>query len=457
MPDSDPWLIATNLGHQADRLYRVHRIRLTLFGQPVHNRSTSALLRGLKTAQDMDGRCIPERLDSILQAVLNESQVIERGGIHLDLGDLCAESLRADSGINSEQLRASLSALKVHDRPRDVIVHGFGRIGRLLVRQMYEAGMEPELQLKGICVRKGTDLNQRANLLQHDSVHGQFSGTVQAVPEGQQLIINGQHIPVYYSLDDPRILELEGALLLESTGIGRDLQSLQAFIRAPQITQVVLTAPGKGGVPNLVHGISDLSEHASSSVLAAASCTTNAVVPILDVLNRQAGLRQAHIETIHAMTNDQNLVDNAHSSPRRGRSATSNMVMTSTGAAKAVTEILPNLAGRLSANAIRVPVANVSLLACNLDLDAGTDTDTVRRILHQASRTPTYRDLIGYSDNPEQVSSDLIGDRHACTIDGASISAQDGRARLYAWYDNEAGYALQVLRLAAQLSPCQIP
>jgi glyceraldehyde 3-phosphate dehydrogenase len=208
-----------------------------------------------------------------------------------------------------------------------------------------------------------------------------------------------------------------------------------------------LTAPAKGDIKNIVYGINDALIEATDTILCAASCTTNAIVPPLKVINDKYGIESGHVETIHSYTNDQNLIDNYHSAERRGRSAPLNMVITSTGAAKAVAKVLPELAGVLTGNAIRVPTPNVSMAVMNLNLKQNVTAEDINETFRQISYHSPLQEQIGFTYSTEVVSSDLVGSTHAGVVDGGATIAEGSRVVLYVWYDNEAGYSNQVVRV----------
>ena len=235
---------------------------------------------------------------------------------------------------------------------RDVVLYGFGRIGRLLARIMIEkSGSSDGLRLRAIVVRKGKgkDLEKRASLLRRDSIHGSFRGTLAIDEENNALIANGNYIQIIYS-DAPENVDytafgIDNALVIDNTGIWRDQAGLERHLQAPGAARVLLTAPGKGDIKNVVYGINNGDILDSDTVMSAASCTTNAITPVLKVMNDEYGIINGHVETVHSYTNDQNLIDNYHSGDRRGRAAALNMVITETGAAKAVAKALPELEG----------------------------------------------------------------------------------------------------------------
>lgn len=353
---------------------------------------------------------------------------------------------------------ASLEGLSLDGSTTPVVLYGFGRIGRLLARRMCTLGhTTPGMHLAAIVVRKASDkdLAKRASLLKFDSVHGTYEGVVKADEENSQLIINGQPVKVIYA-SDPSTVDytshgIENALLVDNTGRWRDHDGLSVHLARPGIERVVLTAPGKE-MKNIVYGVNDSDINANDRILSAASCTTNAITPILSVLEEKYGIESGHVETVHAYTNDQNLIDNVHKGDRRGRAAAMNMVMTETGAAKAVSKAIPSLEGKLSGSAIRVPVINVSIAVLSLNLKAGTSVEEINEVLQQASASAALAGQIGFSAEADAVSSDFIGSEQAGVLDSLSTKVRGNQATLYVWYDNEYGYSCQVVRLMEKLA-----
>ena len=220
---------------------------------------------------------------------------------------------------------------------------------------------------------------------------------------------------------------------------------------------MILTAPGKGDVPNVVYGVNHHGMIESGPVLSAASCTTNAIAPVLKAVNDEFRIKTGHIESIHAFTNDQNLIDNYHRKERRGRAAPLNMVVTSTGAAKAVAKCLPELAGKLTGNAIRVPTPNISLAVMSLSLDRATTTQELNDYLRKCSLEGDLQNQIDFVNSTEVVSSDFVGNRFAGIVDAPATIVQDDQAVLYVWYDNEFGYSRQVVRCLEELAGVVMP
>ena len=346
--------------------------------------------------------------------------------------------------------------------PKDVVLYGFGRIGRLVARElMSKTGKGSQLRLRAIVTRGAineTVLEKRASLLRNDSVHGDFAGTVVADIENEALIINGTTVNII-SANGPEEIDytkygIDNALVIDNTGAFRDQEALSRHLTAKGASKVLLTAPGKG-VPNIVHGVNQNENNPDTiDIFSAASCTTNAITPILKVMEDSFGVKSGHLETIHAYTNDQNLVDNMHKKYRRGRAAALNMVITETGAGKAVSKALPSLEGKLTSNAIRVPVPNGSLAILNLELDKEASVDSINAVMKKYALEGDLVEQIKFELSDELVSSDIVGSSAPAIYDSkATIVRADGKNTvLYVWYDNEYGYSHQVIRLAKYIA-----
>lgn len=346
--------------------------------------------------------------------------------------------------------------------PKDVVLYGFGRIGRLLARElMAKTGKGSQMRLRAIVTRGKIDqvvLEKRASLLRNDSVHGDFSGTVITDLKNSALIINGTTVNVI-SADAPEDIDytkygIKDALVIDNTGAFRDQEALGRHLKSKGVSKVLLTAPGKG-VPNIVHGVNHLDYDPDKvDIFSAASCTTNAITPVLKVIQDTLGVKYGHLETIHSYTNDQNLVDNFHSKYRRGRSAALNMVITETGAGSAVSKALPSLEGKLTSNAIRVPVPNGSLAILNLELEKPTSADGINTIMKKYALEGNLVEQIKFELSDELVSSDIVGCSQPAIYDSKATIIRDGGKNiiLYVWYDNEYGYSHQVIRLAKYIS-----
>jgi glyceraldehyde 3-phosphate dehydrogenase len=341
---------------------------------------------------------------------------------------------------------------------RDVVLYGFGRIGRLVARILLARASDIQgLRLRAIVVRKGgdTDLVKRASLLRRDSVHGPFNGSITIDEEKNLIIANGTAIQVIYA-DNPATIDytaygISDAIIVDNTGKWRDESGLAQHLQSAGASRVLLTAPGKGSVKNIVYGINHKTITDDDTIVSAASCTTNAITPVLKVINDEYGVSYGHVETVHSFTNDQNLIDNFHSGDRRGRSAVLNMVISETGAASAVAKALPELAGRLTGNAIRVPTPDVSMAILNLTLDREVTKDELNAYLRNVALNSPLRHQIDYIESAEVVSTDFLGSRRAGIVDGLATITSGNHAVVYVWYDNEYGYSHQVVRVIEKM------
>ena len=366
----------------------------------------------------------------------------------VDLGQALKAGKQADSFTSGDEVPAT-----------DVVLYGFGRIGRILARLlMSRPASDKGLQLKAIVVRPAgeADLEKRASLLERDSVHGWFDGSVVVDKANSGIIANGRFIKVIYAADPSEIdytsYGIDNALIIDNTGKWKDEAGLGKHLQSKGAKKVLLTAPASGDIKNIVYNVND-DTIGSDTIVSAASCTTNAITPTLKLLNDKYGIENGHMETIHAFTNDQNLVDNHHKAERRGRAATLNMVMTSTGAAKAVSKAIPELKGKLSGSSVRVPTPNVSLAILNLNFkNPVNSSDELNAFIKEASQSEQWQAQIAYSDSDEAVSTDFVGCEKVAIWDAKSTLAQDNRAVMYLWYDNEMGYSTQVLRVAETMA-----
>jgi glyceraldehyde 3-phosphate dehydrogenase len=425
----------------ASELLQLHHYGRNVVQAPIQVHTTLALAKALNRLV-----LSPSRLDIGRLGV----EWLEEGANYRDLMDFVADKMTNFVGKD-----------KIELEPRDVILYGFGRIGRIAARELIgQAGKGDQLRLRAIVTRDQSpeDLVKRADLLRSDSVHGAFHGTVVADVENRCLIVNGHRIHMI-SASDPTQIDytaygIHDALLIDNTGAARDRVGLSKHLSAKGVAKVLLTAPAKGDIPNIVHGINHMETDASENIFSAASCTTNAIIPILKVVSDALGIEKGHIETVHSYTNDQNLLDNFHPKYRRGRSAAVNMVITETGAESAIAKVLPALKGKFTGNAIRVPTPNVSLAVINISLETATSRDKINELLRQAALKGDLVEQIQYSMSTELVSSDLVGNPCASIFDSqATIVSKDGKtAILYVWYDNEYGYTRQVVRLAKHLA-----
>ncbi len=385
----------------------------------------------------------------------------------LDIGRLTHEYLTASPKPASTRdfLETTLGGFIGQDKhkfePRDVVLYGFGRIGRIAARELVkQAGKGQQLRLRAIVTRTLSDAEivKRAALLRNDSVHGAFKGSVTEDLKNKALWINGQMVQLI-AASKPEDIDytaygIKDALIIDNTGVFTKRADLERHLQAKGASKVILTAPGKE-IPNIVYGINQKDiDVEKDMIVSAASCTTNAICPILKVMEDKVGIEKGHIETVHAYTNDQNLLDNYHPKPRRGRSAAINMVITSTGAGSAVTKAIPSLKDKLTANAVRVPTPNGSLAIMNLTLNKKVTLEEVNEMIRHAALNGELVNQIHYQIDPELVSSDIIGDTCCSVFDSnATIVSPDGKnVVLYAWYDNEFGYTKQVIRLAKHVA-----
>ncbi len=446
------------------RLYRENGVVTSIHGRPLLGQSTTDILKAHRFARRVD---VELTLDDTLP-MLEVLTTLDLGPASVDIARLHRRHLEAGDVPLADFLRSELADViggsGGGSQSTDVVLYGFGRIGRLVARLLIEhAGGGHGLRLRAIVVRKGSenDLVKRASLLRRDSVHGSFAGTITVDEDNNTILANGTLIQVIYS-DSPSAVDytqygIDDALVVDNTGRWRDQEGLSQHLECPGISRVLLTAPGKGGLPNIVSGVNDAMFGADDPIVTAASCTTNAIVPTLKAVHDEYGVVGGHIETVHSFTNDQNLIDNFHKGERRGRSAALNMVLTETGAAKAVAKALPELEGRLTGNAIRVPTPNVSMAILNLTLEKPVERESLNDYLRHTSLYGDTHKQLDFIDSPEVVSTDFVGNRHAGIVDGRATIASGDRAVLYVWYDNEFGYSCQVVRVLEQMAQVHPP
>ncbi len=449
------------------QLYRQNGIVTKVFGRLLVNKSPVEIIKIHRYARRVTGETLSVNDTAVIIEGL--AQVGPPGVLRLDVGKLAVQFRASGGGDVVAFLREALASvepqrLPVLERPQDVVLYGFGRIGRLVARMLIDKlSLGLGLRLAAIVVRPGKsdDLAKRASLLRRDSVHGQFNGSISIDRERNQILANGVAIQVIYGKNPEDIdyteYGIDNAVIVDNTGVWRDEAGLGRHLQAKGAKKVVLTAPGKGDIPNIVYGINHDSVTEGQNILSAASCTTNAIVPVLKLINDRFGIEHGHIETCHAYTNDQNLIDNYHDKPRRGRGAPQNMVITETGAAKAVAKALPELAGKLTGNAIRVPTPNVSLAVMQLHLAKETTVEELNEHLRVESLDGEQQLQIEYSMSPDAVSSDFVGFDHAAIIDAPATIVSGRHAVVYVWYDNEYGYSRQVVRLIERVSGVRPP
>lgn len=448
------------------KLHRERDVTILLHSRSLVNKSVVSILKTHRFARQIAGA---ELSVTETMPFLRTLATLDLGPSQIDIGMLAATYKSDDRGLTVEEFTADAVAGASGDnkiecrRPRDVVLYGFGRIGRLVARLLIEkAGSGNGLRLRAVVVRGGgdQDIVKRASLLRRDSIHGQFQGTITVDEASGTIIANGNAIKVIHA-DDPSRIDytaygIDNAVLIDNTGKWRDRQGLSQHLR-PGIDKVVLTAPGKGDVPNIVHGVNHDTLKPDERIISCASCTTNAIVPPLKAMADEYGVLRGHVETVHSFTNDQNLLDNYHDSDRRGRSAPLNMVITETGAASAVAKALPDLKAPITGSSIRVPVPDVSIAILNLRLARDTTREDVLNHLREVSLTSPLKRQIDFTSAPDAVSSDFIGSRHASIVDAGATKVDGDNAILYLWYDNEFGYSCQVIRVVQHVSGVEYP
>ncbi|WP_073946954.1 glyceraldehyde-3-phosphate dehydrogenase [Streptomyces kebangsaanensis] len=461
--------IAESMIPMIGKLHRERDVTVLVHSRSLVNKSVVSILKTHRFARQIAG----EEL-SVTETLpfLRALTTLDLGPSQIDLGLLAAAYRGDDRGLSVEEFTAeavagATGAHKIERREgRDVVLYGFGRIGRLVARLLIEkSGSGNGLRLRAIVVRgsggqASEDLVKRASLLRRDSIHGQFQGTITVDEANSTIVANGNEIKVIYA-DDPTKVDytaygIKNAILIDNTGKWRDREGLSKHLR-PGIDKVVLTAPGKGDVPNIVHGVNHDTIKPDERILSCASCTTNAIVPPLKAMDDEYGVLRGHVETVHSFTNDQNLLDNYHKADRRGRSAPLNMVITETGAASAVAKALPDLTAKITGSSIRVPVPDVSIAILNLQLARETSREEVLDHLRKVSLTSPLKRQIDFTSAPDAVSSDFIGSRHASIVDAGATKVEGDNAILYLWYDNEFGYSCQVIRVVQYVSGVEYP
>jgi len=445
------------------KLYREQNVACYIYGRSMVNQSPIQLMKAHRFVRQIEQNELSE-FETI--GVIQELSKLNLGPAHIDVGRIAVGFMTDNQGLSAEEyVKKQVSDLidaetKPLPEPQDVVLYGFGRIGRLMARLLVEkTGGGDVLRLRAIVVRKGkskNDLVKRASLLRRDSVHGSFNGTIRVDEENNLLVCNGNEVKIIYanSPDEVNYEEygINNAIVVDNTGVWRDKESLGQHIQCKGASKVLLTAPGKGDMVNIVYGINNEIITEEDNIVSAASCTTNAIVPVLKVMMDEYGIKSGHVETVHAYTNDQNLIDNYHKGDRRGRSAPLNMVITETGAANAAVKVLPELKGKLTGNAIRVPTPNVSMAILNLELEKDTDVEQLNEFMRQVALHSSFRKQIDYTNSPEVVSSDFVGSRTACIYDAQATIVNGNHCVLYCWYDNEFGYSCQVHRILEQMA-----
>jgi glyceraldehyde 3-phosphate dehydrogenase len=446
------------------KLWFEKSIELILFRNQLVDRSVSEIMNLHLYAKNIVKKTISVNDTLAIASAINNADVCPS---RVDIGKLAFEYQQEKGNFKSvdefigNKLKDLIGA-KTTVTPKDVVLYGFGRIGRLAARELIsQAGKGEQLRLRAIVTRGSSDddIIKRADLLRTDSVHGNFPGTVIEDLENKALIINGHTVHMIDAKNpedvDYTAYGIDNALVIDNTGVFRDDVELSRHLKAKGVSKVLLTAPAKGNVPNVVHGINhETVDTKNGQIFSAASCTTNAIMPILYVIDKELGIQKGHIETVHSYTNDQNLLDNYHKKYRRGRSAALNMVITETGAESALKKVLPHLAGKFTANSVRVPTPNVSLAILNLNINKEVTRDEVNEIIRKYALNGALVEQIQYAFSNELVSSDVIGNPCPSVFDSnATIISPDKKSIvLYVWYDNEYGYTRQVIRFSKHIA-----
>lgn len=450
-------------------LYR-NGTNILIYGKSLVNESPVAIMKAHRFARQSDNNELSE-LETY--PILKYIETLDLADCEIDVGEIAVkcpffEDIKNDDTKIGEFIDAELESVinKKSNRPSEpanIVLYGFGRIGRLVARMMTQTtGPGNYFKLRAIVIRKATDddIFKRASLLTKDSVHGPFDGTVRVDEENSSLVINGNPVKVIYASGPDKVkysdYGINDPVVIDNTGIWRDEEALSVHIKSGA-SKVILTAPAKGDIKNIVYGINDSILEENDQLISAASCTTNAIVPVLKTINDEFKIIGGHIETVHAYTNDQNLIDNFHKKDRRGRGAPLNMVITSTGAVNAVAKALPELKGKLTGNAIRVPTPNVSLAILSLELDKKVSVEIVNDYLRSMAFHSEYREIIGFVNSSEVVSTDFYSSPFATVIDSQATITNDKRVTLYCWYDNEYGYTKQVINLAKKVAKINLP
>ena len=450
-------------------LYR-NGINIMIYGKSLVNESPVAIMKAHRFARQTDNNELSE-LETY--PILQHISSLKLQDCEIDIGEIAVKcpffnDIKDDTSKIPDYINGELKSIinKKSNRPnnpKNIVLYGFGRIGRLVARMMTQTtGPGNYFRLKAIVIRKATDddIFKRASLLTRDSVHGAFDGTVRVDEENSTLVINGNPVKIIYASSPDEIkykdFDIIDPIVIDNTGVWRDEDSLSKHLKSGA-SKVILTAPAKGDLKNIVYGINDNILKDNDSIISAASCTTNAIVPVLKAVNDEYKIKGGHIETVHAYTNDQNLIDNFHKGDRRGRGAPLNMVITTTGAVKAVAKALPELEGKLTGNAIRVPTPNVSLAILSLALEQEVTDTQINDYLKSIAFHSKYREIIGFVNSPEIVSTDFYSSPFASIIDSQATIASKNRVTLYCWYDNEYGYSKQVIGLTKKVAKINLP
>ncbi len=445
------------------KLWFEKSIELILFRNQLVDRSASEIINLHHYAKNIVKKTITVKDTGLIANAIYNLDVCPS---RLDIGKLAFEYQQEQTSFKTaddfiKNKLADFIGKKHNITPKDVVLFGFGRIGRLAARELIaQAGKGEQLRLRAIVTRGNSneEIIKRADLLRTDSVHGPFPGTIIEDLDKKALIINGHTVHLIDAKNpedvDYTAYGINNALLIDNTGVFRDKAELSRHLQAKGISKVLLTAPAKD-IPNVVHGVNQHTvDVKNETIFSAASCTTNAIMPILQVTHTKLGIVRGHIETVHSYTNDQNLLDNYHKKYRRGRSAALNMVITETGAESALKKVLPQLSGKFTANSVRVPTPNVSLAILSMTIEKEVTKEELNEVIKDAALNGALVEQIQYLNSNELVSTDVIGNPCPSVFDSqATIVGPDKKnIVLYIWYDNEYGYTRQVIRFSKHIS-----
>ena len=447
------------------RLYR-HGIHVMIYGQSLVNKSPIDIMHAHRFVRQIEGNELSE-LETY--PLLERLCSMDLPDCEVDIGELAMRCAFFDDLPNNpdsidnfllEQISADDIASRRPDKPQDIVLYGFGRIGRLMARMLAQTtGPGNYFRLRGVVVRKtgDNDLVKRASLLRRDSVHGRFDGTIRVDLENELLVINGNPVKFIYASSPSDVkysdLDIHSPIVIDNTGIWRDEETLSQHLSSGA-SKVILTAPAKGDIRNIVFGVNDSALKESDKIISAASCTTNAIVPVLKLISDNYGISNVHIETVHSYTNDQVLTDAFHNDPRRARSATMSQVPTKTGAAKGLGLVLPELDGRLDGFSMRVPTVNVSAVDLSFVPEKNTNIDEINQIMLNASKNE-LKDILGYCDEP-LVSIDFNHHSASGIYDSTLTKVMHGSfVKVIAWYDNEWGFSHRMLDTAIAMAKTQ--
>jgi glyceraldehyde 3-phosphate dehydrogenase len=323
-----------------------------------------------------------------------------------------------------------------------IAINGFGRIGRMTLR-----ALQNKSEIEVVAINDLTDIKTLAHLLKYDTAHGRFPGEI--ATDGNTLIVNGKRIQLLSEKDPEKLpwKDLGIEVVIESTGRFTDKTTAHAHINAGA-KKVLITAPASGGVKTIVHGVNN-ELIADDVIYSTASCTTGSIAPVLYILDKEFGIESGYMITVHAFTADQNLQDAPHKDLRRARAASYSIIPTSTGAAKAIGDVLPNLKGKLDGYSYRVPVIDASIVDLSINLKKEVSVDELND-LFKFYAANSLKGIMEYTEEP-LVSSDILGNTHSSIVDGSLTKAIGKLVKVVSWYDNEVGISNRIAELVSVL------